>query len=288
MKNAPVALTNFLNAGGVPGFRADLFTLTLLSGTVYRWTTADANITIGPNTWLSDGTVLSRGRIRQTARLEIDVLEVLLGSVAQLGGKSIALNAIQGVFDEARLQLDHLVGAFPGDVSLGPVLGWFEGRVAGVEPQGLQTRMMVQSDIATLNQPLPRFVWSLACSNAVYDPNCGLNKATFTLSGAASGVPTKTTVPTTTAALTAKAAGYFNLGVLAFTSGVNNGVRRAVQGWAGNTFTLGLPLPASPAGGDTFTVYPGCPRTTAACSGTFNNLVNIRGFPHTPAPEAVT
>jgi len=147
--------------------------------------------------------------------------------------------------------------------------------------------LRVKSSLNELNQVLPKFLIQPACGYAVYDVNCGLSRAAFTLTGTASGVPTTTTVPTATAGLTAKAAGYFDLGVLAFTSGTLNGTRRSIQSWAGNVFTLGIPLPSAPAAGDGLSVYPGCHRTKADCGpAKFNNLVAFRGYPHVPSPEA--
>lgn len=284
MKYAPAGVATFLASRNTI-WRADLYTLTLLSGTVYRWTTADFNLAVGGNTYLADGTVLSRGNSRNTSKLEVDVIDVQLAGGAQLSGQTVALQAANGLFDDARLQIDHLVGAYPGDVSLGAVPAWFEGRVAGTEPDALDVRLSVQSEVATLSTvDLPRFTFNPNCMNAVYDANCGLAKATFTITGAASGSPTTTNVPTTTAALVAKGAGYFNLGVIAFTSGALTGFRRSIRTWDGTNFLMGIPLSSAPAAGDAFNVYPGCPRTQAVCQGTFNNLVRIRSFPHIPAP----
>lgn len=292
MKTAPAAVVSFLATKPDYLWRADLFTFTLLDGSTYRWTSCDQNLTIGANTWLANGAVLSRGNLRQTSRLEVDTLDVILGGTLKLGvtttsnGTSLALLAANGLFDEARLQLDHLVGAYPGDVSKGPIMGWYEGRVAGVDPDPQEVKLTIRSELETLStQLLPKFLFVPACLHAVYDPNCGLSRAAFTLAGAVSGSPTATAVPTATAALTAKAAGYFNLGVLAFTNGVNAGVRRAVRAWDGTTFTLSLPLPVPPIAGDAFTVYPGCARTKADCDGKFGNLVNFRGFVHIPSTE---
>jgi len=293
VKAAPAPVLAFLATKPDFVWRADLFTFTLLDSSTYRWTSCDYNLTVGGNTWLANGAVLSRGNLRQTSRLEIDTLDVYLAGTLKLGvttisnGTSLALLAANGLFDEARLQIDHLVGAFPGDTSLGPIMAWYEGRVAGVDPSPTQVRLSARTDLEQLSTVmLPKFVFGPACMHAVYDPNCGLSRGAFTLAGSVSGSPTTTSIPTTTTALTSKAAGYFNLGVLAFTNGVNVGIRRAVKSWNGSTFTLALPLPTPPIAGDAFTVYPGCARTKADCNTKFGNLVNFRGFPHIPSTEA--
>lgn len=285
MKSAPSGVATFVATNNV-GFRADLYTITLSNGTVYRWTTCDIDLPVGGKTWLATGAVLARSNLRSTSRLEVDTLEVQLAGAFKLGGLSIALRAVQGYFDGARLQIDHLVGPdLPGALALGPVLAWYEGAVAAVDPGVPVVRMQVQSELAALNQQLPRFLWQPACGNAVYDPNCGIAKAAFTLAGTASGTPTKTSIPTASAALLAKAAGYFDLGVLAWTSGALAGVKRQIRSWDGTAFTPAIPLPSAPRAGDSFTVYPGCARTKADCDSKFSNLVNFRGFPSIPTTE---
>jgi uncharacterized phage protein (TIGR02218 family) len=217
---------------------------------------------------------------------------VQLAGAALLSGQTVVRRANDGYFDDARVQIDHLVGNDPAHaISLGPVKAWWEGKVAGVDPAPDVVRLGLASDLEMLGiTQLPKFLYGPACMHAVYDANCTLNKATFTLTGTASGVPTTTTVPTASVALTAKAAGYFNLGVLVFTSGALTGVRRAVRDWSSNTFTLYLPLPSAPAAGDAISVYPGCARTKLDCGptgsgGKFNNLVNFRGFVNVPIGE---
>lgn len=285
MKSAPSGVATFVAANNI-GFRADLYTLVLADGTVFRWTTCDVDITVGDHTWLASGAVTSRSNLRSTSQLEVDTLEVQLAGAFLLNGKTIALRAVQGYFDEARLQIDHLVGPdLPGALAIGPVLAWYEGRVAAVDPGIPTVRMQVQSELATLTQQLPKFLFQTGCRNAVYDPNCAIAKSAFTLAGTVSAAPTRTAVPTSTAALTAKAAGYFDLGVLAFTSGPLAGIKRSVRSWDGSTLTLALPLPSAPLPGDAFTVYPGCPRTQDACNSKFSNLVHFRGFPHIPTTE---
>lgn len=294
MKTAPAAVKTFLDglpSGSRVAFRADLYTLTLLNGTIYRWTTCDASIKVGANTWLADGTVLRRSNVRITSLLEIDNLQVELSAVATLSGKSVGRQAAEGLFFGARLQLDHVVGNDATHaLSLGPILAWYEGRVAATRLAGNSVQVTVESDIAALQRTiLPQFVYQPACSHAVYDPNCTLVKATFTDAGTASGTLSTTQVQATTAAIIAKAAGYYALGVLTFTSGALSGMRRAVKSFSVSggvgTFTLALPLPSAPAVNDTFTSYAGCDRKQATCVSKFNNLVNFRGFPHVPVTE---
>ncbi len=67
MRSAPSAVQTGLLATNI-AVRADLYTVTLLDGTVYRWTTSDLTIIVGGNTFTANSAVLSRGHIRQSAR----------------------------------------------------------------------------------------------------------------------------------------------------------------------------------------------------------------------------
>jgi len=294
MRTAPAALKTWLAANNV-AWRADLVTIVLSDGvTKYRWTTADGNIAYGGNLFYAagpNGPLVKRSAYNCAARLVIDTLDLeLVGGGYTIAGSALPLLGAQGYFDGARVQIDHAIGSDPNAAIAGTgggvIPSFFEGRIAGVEPKAMSLRMRLKSELVALNQLLPRFLLQHQCGNAVYDANCTMSRATFTLTGAASGVPTTTTVPTTTAALTAKASGYFNLGVLRFTQGPNNGLARAVQNWDGTTFTLALPFPSAPLAGNTFTVYPGCDRSKGRCLTVFNNLAHYRGFPHMPSPEA--
>lgn len=281
-------LKAWLDAGNNVSHRADLVTLTTRTGTSYRWTTSDIPLVVGGQTYGAYGAgapLVVRGPYRQSARLAIDTLDLTLqGNDFTIGGKSLPRLGVEGFFDGATIQVDHLVMPTPGDVSLGPISSWFAGRVSQVAPQGPNLALRCKSHLESLNVLLPRFLLSASCGNMVYDANCGLDIGDWIDSGTLSG-STSTTITTASAVLTAKAAGYYNLGVLGITSGALAGTRRAVASWSGTVFTLALPLPSLPANGDAITVYPGCDRTRARCNSPFANLSRYRGFPHIPAPE---
>jgi len=76
--------------------------------------------------------------------------------------------------------------------------------------------------------------------------------------------------------------GWFNDGLLTFTSGAMNGVSIEVKGWDGTQITLFLPMAFQPAPLDTFTIEPGCNKTINNCHTKFNNIVNFRGEPFIP------
>jgi uncharacterized phage protein (TIGR02218 family) len=296
-KTAPAAVSTFL--ASLPGrtnpaWRADLVTVTLLDGTILRWTTADLPLVVSGNTYLAKSSTpfLSRGNRRDTSQLQVDGISVQLAGAALLSGQTVVRRANDGYFDDARVQIDHLVGNDPAHaISLGPVKAWWEGKVAGVDPAPDVVRLGLASAISRCSASRSSRSSSTAGLHARrLRRELHAQQGDVHLDGHRLGVPTTTTVPTASVALTAKAAGYFNLGVLVFTSGALTGVRRAVRDWSSNTFTLYLPLPSAPAAGDAISVYPGCARTKLDCGptgsgGKFNNLVNFRGFVNVPIGE---
>lgn len=284
----PGALRTYLASNNV-ACRADLITLTLVDATVYRWTTFERDLTVGGSTYLAVGgsaaPYFKRSSIQQSAQLEVDTLDVTLGGTWLVGGKTLGQLAVAGYFDGARLQIDHLIMPTPGDVSLGTIPFWFEGRIACVEPRGLEIVLRCKSELEALNMPLPRFLLQAQCNNVFCDTNCGLLRADYTdVAGFDSGSGTTIRVQSNWGG--AYPAHWFALGIVSFTSGVLAGMRFGIQDYDGDyTITLALPLPQVPAVGDVFTVTAGCDRSRAKCAS-YSNLARYRGYPHIPTPES--
>jgi uncharacterized phage protein (TIGR02218 family) len=90
--------------------------------------------------------------------------------------------------------------------------------------------------------------------------------------------------------------GWFNDGVLTFTSGVNNGLSVQIKSWDGTNLTFTLPMFAQPEAGsystgDTFTILPGCNHSadgaTGDCFNKFNNIINFRGENNIPGQDQI-
>ena len=80
---------------------------------------------------------------------------------------------------------------------------------------------------------------------------------------------------------------WFNDGLITFTSGVLDGDSFDIKSWDGTTLTLYLPLPQSPAPGDTFVIEPGCNHTIFDCTNRYQNTVNFRGEPSIPGEDSI-
>jgi uncharacterized phage protein (TIGR02218 family) len=286
MKTASAGLIAHLTEGHAFR-RADLWTFTLAGGTVARYTTLDADVKVGADTWLANGPVLTRPRSRLAAGTEVDEFEVTVESKATdtIGGLPWPQAARRGVLRHGRLLIERVYMPSFVDVSLGK-LYMMGGRMAEIHGDGAQVRIGVRSDLELLNTKIPVDVVQPSCRHTLFDAGCTLSAAAFKVPGVV--VAAGSTVGTLLASL-AQESGWFSLGRVVFTSGPNNGASRQVrQHTLGSpaSLKLAVPLFASPVAGDTFDLYPGCDRTMATCaSSKFNNLDNFGGEPFVPRPE---
>ena len=191
----------------------------------------------------------------------------------------------QGYLDGATLLVETAyVQTWPTVVG---TIHMFQGLVSEVFPERTMVRVTVKSALELLTQRFPRNVYQSVCGHTLYSAPCGAVKATFTATGTVAASP----APTTTSMKTgnAQAAGYFENGVITFTSGALNGLKRTVKSYDPATgFTWALPLPVAPAAGDTISAFAGCDHTLATCRAKFSNDIHFRGFPYVPNPEMGT
>ncbi len=269
-------------------YSADLYTITLIDGTINYYSAGDRDIIYGGNTYVcggQNGAYFERGGNRPKSHwkvgTQVDTLQfdVIPGS-ATVKGIPFLVACQQGVFDGATILLQRAFMATYGDTAAGLVTVFF-GRVAEVDLGRSIATFNVNSHLELLNQNMPRNVYQANCVNTLYDTSCTLLKSVFQVSGAVVG---GSTVSVTNTNLM-QATGYFDLGVITFTSGQNSGISRSVKtfvGGAPGVVNVLLPWLYVPAPGDTFTIYPGCDKTQNTCTTKFANLVNFRGMPYIP------
>jgi len=268
---------------------ADLYTVTLVGGAVFRWTNADVPLKVSGQTFAT-GPLFSRGSTRITTGIEVDSLRVTMAadSSVLLNGSPLVAFAAAGGLDGARVQLERIFMPSWGDTSAGTIL-LFAGRVSNVVCKRLEVELEVKSDTELLDVQMPRVLYQPGCSNTIYDSNCALARSAWRASSAVVGI-----VPGGSSFThnLSQADGFFDLGVVTMTSGACAGVSRTIKRFynvTGNhTFQVVAPWPAAIGVGDTFDVVPGCDKTQSTCKNKFNNVLNFRGFPYVPAPETVT
>ena len=258
---------------------SDLYAFALVGGTTLRYSSSDIDQVWAANLYRS--IPIKRSAIREQVGVNVDELTIEVYPGAEtVNGSSFVSATRRGLFDGARCTL---LRAFAPDwqTPITGVIQRFAGRIAQVEPSRNMVRITVKSDLELLNVQLPRRLYQPGCIHTLFDAGCTLTKASYAATGAASGTPSTTVIPTTLA----QADGYFALGTVLFTSGANSGTVRSIKAHASGVLTLAAPLAVTPAAGDTLTAYPGCDKTLSTCTGKFSNKANFRGNPFIPKPE---
>jgi hypothetical protein len=273
------------------GLRADLYTVTLAtspSSPLY-WTNYQTDLVVNTHTFVAGPSPsapgITRGTVRRVLGIETQPLdlELQVSPSVLLGGRPMAQAAAEGVLYNALVKLEVIVMPTPGDLSLGSTW-WFEGYVADVTASATSIRVTVKSLLERLNVQMPRRLIEPACPYTFCGAACGLSAATVTdtrtiqigIGSSASYVKIDGSHPD----------GFYNLGVITFTSGTLLGIRRQITGHSGGALNLSPPLPRRPSAGDTASIMQGCAKTMDACVG-YSNLNAFGGFPFVPVPESV-
>jgi hypothetical protein len=272
MKAATTTLINFLE-NATTYVRADLYTFTLNSGTVLRYTSANAPVTTtitvngvaqGPYTW-NVGPPISDEGVQSSRGVNAASVDITINGgtdVWTVNGLDI-LDFIEGFgLDGASVRIDRAWAPdWPTMFGAGPTGTHcrFSGLFTEAKELGeTQAVVTVQDPRSVLQTQYPAEVYCTSCLNVFGDADCSVNVVALKVTGAVAsgGSPTQLTFDT---GLT-QATGYFTLGVIAFTSGVNEGLSRSIKTYSatGGAVSVTAPLPAAPAAGDTFTISPGC------------------------------
>ena len=289
MRSASGALVALLNTGN-QFCVADLLTITQANGAVTRLTSADVDVTAVSqvdgvsHVFSASGPPFTRDRTKLVVGLEIDSMTIVLQPDPErhtLAGVPWPAAAAAGALDEARIVLERAFMATWGDTSAGTLIQ-FSGRVGKVTPSRSTITLEVNSDLELLRAGMPRNTYQPGCVHTLFDSGCGLARASFAVSASALAGSTRNLLNITDA----HATGYFDLGTVTFTSGTNAGKTYTVKSWtSGGALVPARAFDAAPAVGDTCTLYPGCDKLQATCSGKFANLARFRGFPFVPAAE---
>ena len=285
MRTVSVALQALLDARNQEWVRADLYTFYNAADSVLgRWTNADKDLTVGGNTYLSTGPVFTRTSCRFAVGVEVEELRVDIAALSTdlLNGTAWLQALREGALDGGSVLLSRFLSDSWDNTAVGSV-DWFYGKVATIPHVGrFSATVLVKSPLNLLIINMPRELYRHKCLHTLFDADCKLVKASF---ASASSVTAGSTLSVINCGL-AQAAGYFDLGSITFTSGVNSGLTRTVRSYTPGALTLLTPLLQACTNGDTFNAYPGCDRTKATCeSSKFNNVVNFKATPFVPEPE---
>ena len=264
---------------------ADLFRITLSNGQILRHTNADMPVVWDGQTYEAHKLIIKRGATRVAVGLDVDsnTLEIAAEPDYRLEGLQWSEAALGGALDGARVVIERI---FFSDwaTPVGAVI-IFSGRVSDVSGSRSAVKVDVKSDIELLNVSSPRNIYQAGCMRTLYDGGCKVNREKFTVNGR---VTANSATGTELACNLTQADGWFNQGVIKFTSGRNAGLSRTVKEHKGGRLSFALRLPFPPQSGDVFKIYPGCDKRQETCGKKFDNIVHFRGFPYIPAADTIT
>jgi len=141
-----------------------------------------------------------------------------------------------------------------------------------------------------LNQQVGR-AYQAQCDAALGDARCGvdLSNTAFRGEGTVGSVLRRRVISSFD--LGGFGAGWFDAGIIEWTSGANAGRRAEIMlhelSGSGARLTLFAESVNDIAPGDAFVVFAGCDKRIETCAGRFNNVVNFRGFPSIPGQDAI-
>jgi uncharacterized phage protein (TIGR02218 family) len=282
---------------------ADLYSFSQVAGGLtLRYAVAEMDVISGGNTFLANGPRIERqgrhAKIKWTTGVQVGSLDFEVfprpaaepaGGPDQVGPRAF-LDAVRaGAFDNAWVELERaFLPAWPQPPALSAVptgaVTVFYGRVVEVKATRVSAAFSINNPMELLNIDMPRRLYQAGCVHALYDQGCTVSKAAFTNSRIAAAGSTAGTILATDASPT----GWYALGALTFTAGINNGLSRTIKSFTAGapaTFALLSPFPNPPAAGDGFSAFAGCDHTMSTCTSKFSNFPNFGGTPFTPSPE---
>jgi len=280
MKPASTALISLLNSSE-QFIMADLYSFTLVGGSVLRYSAAPTPLTANGQTFAL-GPKFERSKIKVVIGVQVDELEVKVypESTDLIGDLPFLQAAWQGQLDGALLQLERAFMPSYGDTSPGTVV-LFAGRISDVDCSRTGIDMKCRSHLELLNIQMPRRLWQSACTHIFGGPMCQFDRTSLAANFSAGAGSTQTVITNAPNSATP-----FAQGTITGLTGSNAGLSRTVAGYAnGSTITVKVAFPFPIAAGDQFELLPGCDRTIATCTNVFNNSVHFGGFPYIPTPE---
>ncbi|MES1260680.1 MAG: DUF2163 domain-containing protein [Acidobacteriota bacterium] len=202
MVTASAALVDFL-ASGAPCWQADLYTFSLLDGSVLRCSSHDRPITYGGDVYAALGPYIERSAIKLGLGLTASKIDVAIiaDSNALVESQAILLTIAQGKWTQAGVTVRRGFMPTPGDCNLGGAgdgtIIRFVGQVGAISEVGpLHAKFEVRDLLWQLNRPLPQNLYQPGCWHRLFDAGCTLHEADFTSTGTVASGSSTTVIHT--------------------------------------------------------------------------------------------
>jgi uncharacterized phage protein (TIGR02218 family) len=261
---------------------ADLYTITLVGGSILRYSAAPTVLSANGYTFAL-GPKFERSKTKVVIGTQVDELEVRIYTEPTdlIGGVPFLQAAWQGQLDGALLQLERAFMPSYGDTSPGTVI-LFAGRISDIDCTRSGIDLKCRSHLELLNIQMPRRLWQSSCTHTFGDAMCQFDRSALELTFAAEPGSTQAQIVTS---VSPAPANLYIQGTIIGVTGANAGSSRTIANMGFGWVAVKLPFLSSIVAGDEFQLLPGCDRTLATCSNVFNNAIHFGGFPFIPTPE---
>ena len=245
--------------------------ITRTDGVEHFFTSHDQDITYGGDTYIAVGGYTASS-IQSATGMSVDNLD--LHTAIEDAGLTDN-DIIAGRLDYATFAIFDLNYESIADGIITQRTGTI-GQYSHADPEAdLELRGLIQH----LHQRIGRLMMK-KCDADLGDAQCGINLATYTVTGTVSSVVNRQRFNVTSAPA---ARG----GLFTFTSGNNDDLSMEVRSISGSQIDLALPMPFDVDVGDAYSVYRGCDKRSSTCNSVFSNSINFRGFPFLPGNDEI-
>lgn len=275
MKTVPAGLQDHLNEAVLK--LAYCWKITRQDGVIKAFTNHAADLQIGGINY-SSVQGFDASAIDNTADLAVNGLDIF-GSIDSEELTEADLQAGLYNYAEVLIFMVRYDNPAAGQVILRR--GW----LGEVSRSGNKFVAELRSLTDAYNQATMCEIYTPTCRANLGDARCQLNLASYTHTGIVTAVTSRRTF---NASGLTQATGYFDFGVLTWTTGANTGLKAEIKTWNldDHEFEFFLPMPYEIAVDDEFSAHIGCNKTKEACKA-LGNYVNFRGEPDIPGPEAL-
>lgn len=246
--------------------------LTRRDGQVFGFTDADTSLTVDGVTYVATSGY-TRSAIATDSALSVDNLDLdgILSDTAITEADILA-----GLWDFAEMRI-FMVNRADTTQQIKQRRGWLGEVTLGDTGFTAEMRGLAQVLQSTVGE-----LYSASCRADFCDARCGLAIADYTDSGSVTGVTSNRQFADTSLVA---ASGFYDGGLVTFTSGLNIGLEMEVKAYTVGSVALQQPMPYEVAVGDAFTITQGCDKRLATCRDTYANVVNFRGEPYVPGAD---
>lgn len=269
-RTVPAGLQTALDTGVIA--LATCVKITAKDSTVYAFTDWPEDLIVSAVTYKTIGGYTASS-IKSSAEMNVDNLDI----VGYFDANGITIEDIRtGALDNAAVEKFKVN---PRSISDGIIK--LRAGTLGRETTGdVDYQLEFRGIFDKLQQSIGK-VLTTVCRAELFDTQCGVNPASFTVTSTITGVTSRAKFQDTTRT---EADDYFNNGVITFTSGSNNGYSREVRDYTLSTGEIEtyLPFPYDVTATDAYSMKAGCDKSLADCRDKFSNVVNRRAEDFVP------